>query len=419
MPKHLQPYLIDWPPQDSVDKKELFETTHRVCSFEKTLQRIDPLRKAAGITRVSDITALDCIGIPVFAAVRPEADLYDENITVYNGKGLTSLQAKVSALMEAFERDGGERRDRPALLESYHGIQRYGPGVHPADLILPDQVHYHKNENLEWVPGRDLISGEVWYVPAAAVFFPYRPRRSARFFERFSDTNGLASGNTILEATAYALSEVIERDTETSSFFAGRGNFIDLRSFDHPVIQKLLQKFQEVGIHVYLKEITSKLQIPSFTAAIDDSNTENPILLSRGIGTHVNAEIAVIRALTEAAQSRCAFISGHREDLIQNDYRRRGDYQALKEEMHYWYDDVSPRKDFQTIPILKTPTLLDDILTMVTTLKRNGFKRIIAVNLTQSEVGIPVARVIVPGLVSLLDSSRTKRRRKILGRFFI
>ncbi len=409
VPVPLRDYLIDWPLAESSDKKGFIETTHRVVSPEQTLERIAPLQLQAGITRVSDITDLDCIGIPVYVAVRPTADLYDENITVYNGKGLTKIQAKVSALMEAFERDGGERHDRPTLYGPLAHIKKYGRVISPRELILPKNFQYHEVENLEWVPGRDLVSGNVYYVPAAAVFFPYRPRRSAKFIYGFSDTNGLASGNTVLEATAYALSEVIERDVEKVGFLRRKGNFIDLKTFEHPIILQILEKFQDAGINVFLREITSEFKIPSFVAAIDDPITENPILLARGIGTHVDAEIAVIRALTEAAQSRCTFISGHREDLTQDDFKKKRDYQGLKKEMNYWYGE-NPKKDFHKIPILQKSTIAQDIVMMLEAVAKKGFGRVIVVNLTRPELGIPVVRVIVPGLEPIMGSSRLGRR---------
>jgi ribosomal protein S12 methylthiotransferase accessory factor len=342
-------------------------------------------------------------------AVRPTADLYDENITVYNGKGLTKIQAKVSALMEAFERDGGERHDRPTLYGSYDHIQKYGRIVHPEKLILPKAASYQSTEMMEWVPGRDLMTGDIFYVPAGAVFFPYRPRRSAKFLYGFSDTNGLASGNTVLEATAYALSEVIERDVEKLSFLRRKGSFIDLKSFEHPLILIILEKFQNAGINLYLKDITSEFKIPSYVAAIDDPITQNPLLLARGIGTHVDPEIAVIRALTEAAQSRCTFISGHREDLTQDDYKKQKDYQKLKEEMEYWFGE-NPKKSFKIPAKREKTTMVQDVITMLEAVAKKGFHRAIVVNLTRPELGVPVVRVIVPGLEPIMGSIRSGRR---------
>ena len=80
----------------------------RAVDPKETLERVEPLMKKAGITRLADITDLDRIGIPVFSAIRPSAET--GAISVYNGKGMTKEVAKVSALMEGYERYSAEVR---------------------------------------------------------------------------------------------------------------------------------------------------------------------------------------------------------------------------------------------------------------------------------------------------------------------
>ncbi|MDD5418276.1 MAG: methanogenesis marker 1 protein, partial [Methanomicrobiaceae archaeon] len=72
--------------------------THRAVSPEETLARIAGKLPIAGITRVADITSLDRVGIPVFSSIRPTAGT--GAISVYNGKGATPTEARVSAMME-------------------------------------------------------------------------------------------------------------------------------------------------------------------------------------------------------------------------------------------------------------------------------------------------------------------------------
>ena len=78
--------------------------------LEETLARIEPKVPAAGITRVADITNLDRIGIPVFSCIRPTAEA--GAITVYNGKGATVEESRISAIMEGIERYSSEMHDR-------------------------------------------------------------------------------------------------------------------------------------------------------------------------------------------------------------------------------------------------------------------------------------------------------------------
>lgn len=406
IPIHLKNYLIDWPQGPDSSRKTFFETTHRLCSPEATYARIKPLQKLAGITRVADVTDLDTLGIPTFTAVRPRVDYYDENISVYNGKGLTPLQAEVSALMEGFERHAGERLGRPALIADLNGISRYGKVVTPEELILPPGVYYRPEDPFEWICGRELFSGEPYFVPAAAVYCPYRPEGNATFIEHFSNTNGLASGNSIAEALSHALAELIERDAATLAELSHLATAIDLNSLRSSLIRQLIEKYRRAGLNLSLKEITSELKIPAFFAASDDPATENPLLLTAGMGAHVNAEIAVMRAITEAAQSRYTMISGAREDLSNEIPRQKQDYHSLRQGMGFWYEPMGPLKDFSEIPLINNLSIMEDIDVMLSALKRHSFDRVIVVNLTVPELSIPVVRVIVPGLEQSAESVR-------------
>ena len=50
---------------------KFFSGTHRVISPEETIKTNEEKLKIAGITRITEITHLDRIGIPVFSAIRP------------------------------------------------------------------------------------------------------------------------------------------------------------------------------------------------------------------------------------------------------------------------------------------------------------------------------------------------------------
>src|SRR5262252_8777288 len=75
--------------------------SERTVPSSETLSRAKHLASAKGVSRLSDITGLDRVGIPVFSAVVPKSE---DTITVYNGKGLTPLDARIGALMESIER---------------------------------------------------------------------------------------------------------------------------------------------------------------------------------------------------------------------------------------------------------------------------------------------------------------------------
>ena len=72
----------------------------RAIPPEETWRRVEPLLRQHGITRLARLTGLDRIGIPVWNAVAPNA----RSIVINQGKGITDIDARVSAAMEALER---------------------------------------------------------------------------------------------------------------------------------------------------------------------------------------------------------------------------------------------------------------------------------------------------------------------------
>ena len=86
-----------------------FSCTHRAINPSQTIEKVESKLKLAGVTRVTEITHLDRVGIPVFSAIRPTAQ--DGAVSIYAGKGATTEQAKASAMMEAFERYSAEKQD--------------------------------------------------------------------------------------------------------------------------------------------------------------------------------------------------------------------------------------------------------------------------------------------------------------------
>src|SRR5437016_3701638 len=79
----------------------LLGSSIRSRPVEMTLQAAADYAAVRGITRVTDITQLDRIGIPVCVSVRPGAA--KGSLCVHAGKGLTPGEARASALMEAVE----------------------------------------------------------------------------------------------------------------------------------------------------------------------------------------------------------------------------------------------------------------------------------------------------------------------------
>jgi len=383
-------------------KKAYNNETQRAVPLEETLARIEPKVPAAGITRVADITNLDRIGIPVFSCIRPTAE--SGAITVYNGKGATVEESRISAIMEGIERYSSEIHDRRIEMMTYPEMTMHGRVLDPKDLILPEGAD--TNHLLPWVEGYDIANDEPIFVPAHAVFHPLPPRYRPLFR---TTTNGLASGNTREEAIFHALAEVIERDA-WSLVEASRYTGLSVVDIDDESLTSMQKKFADAQVEVTVRDITSDIGIPTMAAVVDDVLLKDPTLLTIGIGTHTSARIAVMRALTEVAQSRLTQIHGAREDTTLADLRKKMGYDRAKRINAYWFKD-NGQVAYPEIPSYDSDDFVKDIRFAIEALNKQGLDRVIVVDLTREEIGIPVVRVIVPGLEAFaMDPERRGER---------
>ena len=379
--------------------KKYRDDTHRAVPPEETLRAAEAKLPAAGITRVADITDLDRIGIPVFSSIRPMADR--GAISVYNGKGATPTEARVSAMMEGLERYSAEVRDRELAVACFSHLE---DALDPRDLILPEDAD--PEALIPWIPGWDMINEEEILVPANAVFHPL-PSDYRRLFR--TNTTGLASGNAIEEAIFHGLAEIIERDA-WALVEAARHTGPLIQNIEDDLAQGLMDKFAAAGVDVYLRDITSDIGVATCAAAADDVRLRDPTLLTTGMGTHTSSKVAVLRALTEVAQSRLTQIHGAREDATLADFRKRIGYERTKKLNSHWFDG-SEKRSFAAVPSFESDDFLLDIRHMLAKLQQAGLDRAVVVDLTRPEIGIPVVRVIVPGLeMSAVDPERVGKR---------
>lgn len=394
------------------EKITYFEGTHRVIAPKKTIEINENKLRIAGITRVADITDLDRIGMPVFTAIRPTAE--DGAISIYGGKGIAKDHAKASAMMEGFERYSAEKQEADeTLIATTSEISQKGKYADPKTLNLPQK--YEKEDiskiPLEWNIATDLISGEVYYVPSNAVFHPYNHENNVQSLFK-SNTNGLASGNILDEAILHGIFEVIERDA-WSIFELTHKNYsqINLDSIESELINKIIDKFESNGIKIKLMDFTADIKIPTIAASADDTITKDAGLLTLGMGTHLDPEVAVLRALTEVAQSRATQINGAREDTVRADFAREAGYERMKRINKYYFREEEKQINFQDIENKSTTSINEDLDIVKEELIANDIKQILYTNLTRPELNVSVVRVIIPEMeIYALDPTRAGYR---------
>jgi ribosomal protein S12 methylthiotransferase accessory factor len=152
-----------------------------------------------------------------------------------------------------------------------------------------------------------------------------------------------------------------------------------------------------------IKEITQKdIGIPTFVASSIEWITSNYGYFAKGYGTHPDARIALIRAITEVSQTRAVNIQGARDDLKKIRYKENDEIYKRKWQFMHASSSLTSKENktikFSEIKTYIKKDILDDISLILNRLRKAGLTRAIIVDLTIPDVGIPVVRAIVPGL---------------------
>jgi len=379
--------------------------TRRSVPPSETLRRIKPLLHPAGITRLADVTNLDWIGMPVYQAIQPNS----RNLSVSQGKGLTREQAQVSALMEALESFHGEEICQPtihATVAEMRGRLAYDPYTLSLVRLPGGNTTWERaydrfwcgnsasdaprdDITVEWVAATDLWTGDSTWVPKQLCDLDYSIGQRLAPSVFLPSSNGLASGNTVVEALIHGLCEVIERDC----LWRRSGNRFDPeRLVRHETVTSalargLLQRFERAGMQTLILDMSGPTGLPCFEATL-----EHPDAPTRygGAGCNPSRATALLRALTEAAQSRLTMIAASRDDIERPSYDKPPlDRQPLPSEA---------RRSFRAAPTLPAMTMGATLREIVSRIRTTTGMAPMAVDLQRPEFGLPVVHVVAPGL---------------------
>jgi YcaO-like protein with predicted kinase domain len=377
--------------------KNFREGTHRTCSPRETLDAFEPRMGEFGITRLADVTGLDFIGLPVYMAVRPNA----RGLAVSQGKGIDRESARASALMESIESWHAEHIEAPLRYESYQALRRVTRVVDVTRLASRRGGSLELNSPCLWIEGYDLLQDAPMWLPYETVMTNFvRPERTMTAFA--CGSNGLASGNHLLEALVHALCEVVERDAcalwDSAGGLALKETQFDLRSVDHPATLAVLERLRAADIEVGVWDATCDTGVPAYVCTVFE-NPDQPRWVLKGAhggyGCHLDPAVALLRAVTEAIQSRLTTIAGSRDDMFEYETT------ANPDDLRLMMDSVTGAQGQRAFPTGRsrtTDSFEGDVRVLLDALRNIGIDSAVVVDLTRPEIGIPVVKVVVPGL---------------------
>lgn len=355
-----------------------------------------------GITRVTDVTRLDRVGLPVYSGIRPGA--VEGSLCVNAGKGASRLDAQIGAYMESIEfaaaepgtapvevvlgtiRDVIDGSDRPNAILDFCPIARRGFG---------------SNEALACVAAEEILGGSRVQVPAELVLLPYVGLPGTGKFG--SNSNGLASGNDRDEAVLHGLLEVIERDTRSFHRLRDTGRLVCRESLEGLALS-VMEQVERASLDVCLRWLPNQFRIPCYEAIIWDPSAMNSLIIAAGYGCHLDPVIAAVRAITEAAQSRLSWIHGGRDDLqaMDDDFGGGASLQTARQvadQFARYRADPAPVAFEETWRRSTVPSgiraCIDDVMDR---LCRGNVRHVCVVPLTIGASPLQVVRVIVPRL---------------------
>jgi ribosomal protein S12 methylthiotransferase accessory factor len=351
--------------------------TVRSLPFAETIVRARDLMDRLGITRVSNVTGLDIFDLPVWQAVRP----LSRNLSVSQGKGLTHEAAQASALMECIEMWHAER----SAGELSASIGEVVPELtYDFDEMMLPVFRRLPSMSIDWKRSLDITAMSETWLPLSMVTVDFR--EDVRGLNLSCPTStGLASGNSYIEACLHAIYECIERDAvPEAADLTNRGTLVPHCDVVPAQLERPLDIARKFGFAFSLETFNALGDVPTFRASLRSPDG----LTFCGAGTHLDTGIAASRAITECFQSRVTFISGSRDDIDEDAYRRllhrsrcvAGDLTSIEETTSELRGSSSSGE------------LNQDLWHLIRSLERRQL-RILVSDLSVSDVGIPVVFV--------------------------
>ncbi len=335
------------------------------------------------------------------------------------GKGITEIQAKVSALCEALERYSGVYWGEEATIQSTY--QALLPeAIHPNDCMQFSEAQYRDREKwnisaskyhivpspfdqdleISWTPIWSLTNQKFHYIPTSYCYYGHPDFGKYRFSS--SDSNGCSAGNALEEAILQGLMELVERDAVAIWWYNRISRPpVDINSFGVPYLRELQAYYASINREIWVLDITSDLGIPVFAGVSIrvDKPVEDIIL---GFGAHLDPRVALLRAITEVNQFLPCVMGINADGSTRYMFPDQGAIEwwqnaTIANQPYLTSDEALPHKTLSDYPQLASDDLKKDI-NLCVEIARDHDLEVLVLDQTRPDIGLNVVKVIVPGL---------------------
>lgn len=336
------------------------------------------------------------------------------------GKGLTEIQAKVSAVGEAIERYSGVHRgDEYALRSSRRALgeraidlsaclnfsQAQTDGRASANQASMSILHRVPNPlddalEIDWTPVWSLSKREFRYLPSAFCWYGHPESRSHFFCA--GDTNGCAAGTTREEAILQAFLELVERDAVAIWWYNRLTRpGVDTASFGLPYLDQLAAYYRGIGREFWVIDLTADLGVPTFAAISRriDQSVEDIVF---GFGAHLDPVVGLLRAVSEMNQFLPAVMRTDAQGNTvyawpEDDAIRWWRHETLATQPYLRGDPGCAQRRLGDFRRIDGDDIGADVMACVELCQRAGLELFVQ-DQTRPDIEMNVCRVIVPGL---------------------
>ena len=216
-----------------------------------------------------------------------------------------------------------------------------------------------------------------------------------------ADSDGNAAGSSLEDAIVQGFLELVERDAVALWWYnRTRQPALDLDAFDEPWLAELRETYARLNREMWALDLTSDLGVP-VTVALSRRTDKPAEDIAFGFGAHFDPRLALRRAVTEMGQllspAAGARADGTGYGVDDPEILSWWTRATVRNQPYLLPDSVeSPRSPTQFSRVFRTD-LLDDVKAASALVARHGME-LLVLDQTLPDVGLPVVKVMVPGL---------------------